>query len=51
MEEFYSDYREAQGVKMPFKALVNSGGKKRAEQTITEVKINPGVAEAAYQKP
>ncbi|MGO9093901.1 MAG: M16 family metallopeptidase [Bryobacteraceae bacterium] len=51
MEEFYSDYRDAQGVKMPFKAVVNSGGKKRAEQTITEVKINPGVAEAAYQKP
>ncbi len=51
MEEFYSDYRETQGVKMPFKAVVNSGGKKRAEQTITEVKINPGVAEAAYKKP
>jgi predicted Zn-dependent peptidase len=51
MEELCSDYREVQGVKMPFKMLVNSGGKKRFEQTVTDVKINPGLPEAAYQKP
>jgi predicted Zn-dependent peptidase len=51
MEQLCSDYREVQGVKIPFKILVNSGGKKRFEQTVTEVKINPGLAEAAYQKP
>jgi hypothetical protein len=31
--------------------VVNQGGKKRAEQTTTEMKINPGVAEEAYKKP
>ena len=50
-EEIYSDYREVEGVKIPFKAVVNQGGKKRAEQTTTEMKINPGVAEEAYKKP
>jgi hypothetical protein len=44
-------HHESGRVKMPFKAVVNSGAKERAEQTITEVKINPEVAEAAYQKP
>jgi zinc protease len=51
MEEVYSDYREVSGVKMPFKTVIFQAGKKRAEQTITDVKINPGVADAAYKKP
>jgi predicted Zn-dependent peptidase len=50
-EELYSDYREVEGMKIPFKAVVNQGGKKRAEQTTTEMKINPNVADAAYKKP
>jgi predicted Zn-dependent peptidase len=50
-EEIYSDYREVEGLKIPFKEVVNQGGKKRAEQTTTEMKINPGVAEEAYKKP
>jgi hypothetical protein len=50
-EEIYSDYREVEGLKIPFKAVVNQGGKKRAEQTTTEMKINPGLAEEAYKKP
>jgi zinc protease len=50
-EEIYSDYREVEGLKIPFKEVVNQGGKKRAEQTTTEMKINPGLAEEAYKKP
>jgi len=51
IEEIYSDYREAGGLKLPFKILLNRSGKKFGEQTITEIKINPGVAESAYKKP
>ena len=50
-EELYSDYREVEGMKIPFKAVVNQGGKKRAEQTTTEMKINPNLPDAAYRKP
>ena len=51
IEEIYSDYREAGGLKLPFKILLNRSGKKFGEQTITEIKINPGVEESAYKKP
>jgi hypothetical protein len=51
VEEIYSDYRETNGVKMPFKVILFRGGKKYGEQTNTEIKINPGVPESAYQKP
>jgi hypothetical protein len=50
-EEIYSDYREVEGMKVPFKTLVSQSGKKRAEQTVTDMKINPGLAESAYKKP
>lgn len=51
IEEIYSDYREAGGLKLPFKILLNRSGKKFGEQTVTEIKINPGVEESAYKKP
>jgi hypothetical protein len=51
VEELYSDYREVSGVKLPFKTLILQGGQKRAEQTTTELKINPGVPDSAYRKP
>ncbi len=51
VEEVYSDYREVSGLKLPFKALIFQGGQKRAEQTVTELKINPGVPDSAYRKP
>ncbi len=51
VEETYSDYREVSGLKLPFKTLVFQGGQKRAEQTTTELKINPGVPDSAYRKP
>ncbi|MGE5570433.1 MAG: M16 family metallopeptidase [Rhodospirillales bacterium] len=51
IEEVYSDYREVSGVKLPFKTQVFQNGQKRAEQTTTELKINPGVPDSAYRKP
>jgi zinc protease len=50
-EEVYSDYRDTSGVKVPFKTVTRQGGKPRSELTATEVKINPGIADAAYKKP
>jgi zinc protease len=51
VEEIYSDYRETGGLKLPFKTVVFQGGKKRAEQAVAEVQINPNVPESAYRKP
>jgi zinc protease len=51
LEELYSDYRDAGGLKMPFKVLMNRQGQKFGDLTVTEIKINPGLDEAAYKKP
>jgi zinc protease len=50
-EEVYSDYRDADGVKIPYKTVLSQGGKKKIDQDVANVKINPGVADTAYQKP
>ena len=49
--EAYSDIREVDGVKMAFRVIRSSNGKKTAEQKVSELKINPGVPASAYQKP
>jgi zinc protease len=51
VEEVYSDYREISGLKIPFKVILNQNGKKLGEQTTTEVKINPGLKDEAFNKP
>ncbi len=43
MEEIFEDFSEAGGVKAPKKITVNQGGKKFAELTVEEYKINTGV--------
>ena len=50
-EEFYSDYRDIKGVKMPFRIVTKQGGKVGADMTVTDVKMNPGVPEAWYKIP
>jgi hypothetical protein len=50
-EEFYSDYRDVKGVKMPFRIITRQGGKVGADMTVTDVKVNPGVPEAWYKIP
>jgi len=51
LEEVYDDYRDVAGLKLPFHAVINQAGKKKMEQKIKEIKINPGLEDAAYQKP
>ncbi len=50
-DELYSDYRDVNGVKMPYKTVTRQGGKVGADITVTEVKLNPGVPEAWFKKP
>ncbi len=50
-EEFYSDYRDVKGVKMPFRIVTRQAGKVGADMTVTDVKLNPGVPEAWYKMP
>ncbi|HXN46462.1 MAG TPA: pitrilysin family protein [Bryobacteraceae bacterium] len=50
-EEFYSDYRDIKGVKMPFRIITRQGGKVGADMTVTDVKMNPGIPDAWYKLP
>jgi predicted Zn-dependent peptidase len=47
-EEIYSDYRDVDGVKIPFAATQKQAGQTRSEQTVSEVKINPDVPPSEY---
>jgi len=49
--EIYSDWKEAGGVKWPYKTVLNRDGKKFGENTVSEIKVNPGLEESAYRKP
>jgi predicted Zn-dependent peptidase/outer membrane lipoprotein-sorting protein len=49
--EILSDFREIEGVKLPFRTVLTNNGKKAAEQRIGELKINTGVAASAFNKP
>lgn len=51
IEEIYSDWRETGGLKWPYKTVLNRSGKQFGESTVSEVKVNPGLAESAYKKP
>ncbi len=43
VEEIFSDWRETGGVKLPFKITINQGGRKFAEVTVQEYKLNTGI--------
>lgn len=43
VEESYFDWREVGGVKFPYKAVIEQGGKKFAEMLTTDLKINTGL--------
>ncbi len=52
VEEVYSDFREVNGVKVPFKITINQNGTKFADVTVLEYKINAGVtAEEIGKRP
>jgi hypothetical protein len=40
-EEVYEDFREVDGIKIPFKTVINQGGKKFADVVLTDCKLNP----------
>jgi zinc protease len=52
VKETYSDWREVDGIKLPFKALIEQNGKKSGEAAISEIKLNTGLkAEDLSKKP
>ena len=42
-EETYSDFREVDGMKFPFQTVITQSGRKFADVTVTELKINSGL--------
>jgi hypothetical protein len=42
-EEVYDDFRDIGGVKIPFKFTINQGGRKFADVTVTDYRVNTGV--------
>ncbi len=52
VRETFSDWREVDGVKFPFKVLMEQNEKKVGEVTVSEIKLNSGVtAEELGKKP
>jgi hypothetical protein len=41
--ESFSDWREVEGMRLPFKIVVEQGGQKAADATVSEYKINSGL--------
>jgi len=46
----FSDWRETGGFKLPFKVLMEQGGKKVADITVSEYKFNTGLTEEEISK-
>jgi hypothetical protein len=42
-EEVYDDFRDAGGVKIPFKIAINQGGRRFADVVVKDYKINTGL--------
>ncbi|MFQ6084185.1 MAG: insulinase family protein [Candidatus Aminicenantia bacterium] len=51
IEEIFSDYREVNGLKVPFQIVVYVDSKKFSETKVTQVVINSGVSESLFEKP
>lgn len=50
-DEYYSDYKERDGVKQPSKIVVNHDGKKFMEATVTEITYPATIEEKMFTKP
>jgi len=48
--DIFSDWREVAGIKLPFKAVQQENGVKMLEMTVSEYKINSGLAAAELSK-
>jgi zinc protease len=42
-EDVYEDYREVEGLKLPFRIIINQGGSKFAETSVMDFKLNTGL--------
>jgi zinc protease len=42
-EETWSDFREVAGIKVPFKITITQGGRKYADVTVTDFRVNSGL--------
>lgn len=42
-EDQFSDFRDVNGIKLPFKTVINQGGKKFADVVVTNAKLNSGL--------
>jgi len=52
VEEEFSDWREVNGVKLPFRVSITQGGKKFADAAVQEIRLNQGLkAEELSKKP
>ena len=50
LEEIYSDYREVDGLKIPFHTIVKANGKKFIESSVVEAKFNLDLGEGFFLK-
>jgi hypothetical protein len=50
VQETYSDFRETDGVKIPFKVTMTTGGKPYGELTVSEFRINTGLKPEELRK-
>ena len=49
--EIYSDYRDVDGIKIPFLIRYEADGKKVMEMTVTEYQINPSIPDGFFDQP
>ena len=50
VEETFSDWREVNGIKLPFAMSITQAGKKFADAQVTDYRINSGLTEEALSK-
>ena len=50
IENAYSDIKEVEGIKLPFKIIISQNGRKAAEMTVQEYKLNQGLKPADIDK-
>ena len=49
-ETFYSDYKEVDGLKFPFK-IIQSFGMQTIEMNVSSVKLNEGLKDSIFEIP
>jgi hypothetical protein len=51
LEQEFSDYRDVQGLKLPFMVRTLQNGVRVAEIKIDSIDVNPSLDEALFKKP